>query len=862
MSVETPDQDDPLIGRALGGRYIIESLLAEGTFGAVYRAKLGRDDVAVKVLRPRHDDAETAEASRARFMREARIMASMDSPYAVRLYDCGEEPDGLIFIVQELIHGRSLEDLLRAEGAVSIGRAVEIATQVLQALQDAHGRGIVHRDINPTNIMMVLGPDGRETVRVLDFGIARVMQEDVQGHRITRAGITLGTPTYMSPEQIEQGDIGPATDIYAVGVLLYRLIEGELPFTGMSAIAIMQQHLEKPPPRAEHAPPGLQSVIARALAKRARDRYPHAGAMRAAIAPFAGAESAPVIRRPGKDDTPVFATAVIGVGGTEPPPLIEDSPPPPPRPRRRERRNNLVVFVAAGVLLAGSIGGLVALFSQEPTKPTAPVVAPPAASAVELRVGVVGPRGVLDPYGAPGTAAALALELGVERLVTLDAAGEPQPAAVGKWQIGPDRTTAVLTLADGVRFQPHPCLGEAARRVTEGDLAWSLRYARGRGALPSLAAAEPTAGGVKVTFGHPMPHPIAALSAVRLLPASIDECDDPRRFARPAGSGPYHFEGAADEGPMRLSASDDARFAAGRPERLVIDAIADGEAVGGVRGGRYDLVQVPIESALLTTPDAPALAQPAEGVGVVALTAPGTVRTVGLQFIGAGPQSALAVRRAVAAVLDRKALAEAAGGAWAPADRLLWPGALGYDAAIERPRLGADVASTTLAEAEGQLVIGATSELRSLGSAVVAAINDAGLPAVLNIVTAEQIEAAGDDAQLDAVLVATQWALVGDDPLAEVRLWAARARLGLEAPDETLLARVESAEREPDRAARGRLYAEAESRMLTQVPYVPLVRQPAGRAWAALLVGGRVAGRLTGAGSLAAALARLDLGGR
>ncbi len=845
MSVSTPDQDDPLIGRALGGRYIIESPLAEGAFGAVYRAKLGRDDVAVKVLRPRHDEGETAEASRARFMREARIMASMDSPYAVRLYDCGEEPDGLIFIVQELVHGRSLEDLLKAEGAVSVGRAVEIATQVLQALQDAHGRGIVHRDINPTNIMMVLGPDGRETVRVLDFGIARVMQEDAQGHRITRAGITLGTPTYMSPEQIEQGDIGPATDIYAVGVLLYRLIEGELPFQGMSAIAIMQQHLEKPPPRAEHAPPGLQTVIARALAKRGPDRYPHAGAMRAAIAPYAGAESAPVIRRPGKDDTPVFATAVIGVGGAEPPPLIEDDPPPPPR--RRERRSNLLVYVVAGVLIAGSIGALVALFSGDPKKPAAPVMPPSAVTSVELRVAVAGPRGVLDPYGERGTAAALALDLVVEPLVTLDAKGEPQPGAVGKWSIGPDRTSVELTLADGARFGAHPCLGDTARRVTDGDLAWSLRYARGRGALPTLAAAEPTSSGVKVTFGHPMPHPVAALAAVRLLPASIDECDDPRRFARPAGSGPYHFESAADDGPMRLAASDDPRFAAGRPDRLVIDAIADpAAAVGGVRGGRYDLVQVPTESPLIADPRAErlGLATPVEGIGVAALRPRGVARTVGLQFIGAGPQSAVEVRRAIAAVLDREALARAAGGAWAPAERLLWPGLLGYDPGLKPPRPAADAARQTLAEADGQLVIGTTSDQRALASAIVDAINEAGLPAVLNIVTAEQIEAAGGDAQLDAVVVAASHPLVGDDPLAEVRAWVDRARLGLEVPDEMIGARIEEAERALDRAARGRLYGEVEARILDRVPYVPLVRLPVERASAALLLGARVRDRM------------------
>lgn len=841
MSVSLSDDQDPLIGRALGGRYVIEAPLAKGTFGVVYRARIGRDAVAVKVLRPQHNDAETAEASRARFMREARIMASMDTPYAVRLFDCGEEPDGIVFIVQELIHGRSLEDLLTAEGALSVARAVEITTQVLQALQDAHGRGIVHRDINPSNVMMVLGPDGRESVRVLDFGIARVMQEDMAGHRITRAGLTLGTPTYMSPEQIEQAEIGPATDIYAVGVLLYRLIEGRLPFGGKSAIAIMQQHLESPPPRAEAAPPGLQTVIARALAKRPQDRFPHAGAMRAAIAPFAGAETAPVVRKRGGDDTPLFSTAIISSG-------TPDAPPPE---RVEERRTNWLLFVVAGVLLAGSVGALFALFGRSTDAPAPPVIAPPTAPPVELRVGWSGPRGISDPYGPADTAAALALDLAIERLVRLDDRGQPTPAAVARWTVSPDATTVDLTLADRVRFHPHPCVGDAGRPATAADLAWSLRYARLRGRFPALADAQTTADGVRLIYGHPMPHPLAALADVRLLPAGIDECDDPRRFARPIGSGPYRFEGPPADGPLRLVQSRDARFAAERgADALVIDLVdPDATAlIGAVQGGRHDLVRLPPDSPLVADPRAarPALRTPVDGIAVAAIPIGPALVGRGLQFIGAGPQSALPVRRAIAQALDRDALAATAADTFVPAGRLLTPGLLGYDPALTPLAPDPAAARAGLTGVAGApLMLGTTADDRALAGAIADRLSAAGLATVLNIVSAEQGETALDEGQLDALLVVTHAPLIGDDPLVEVQQWVERARRGLEVPDALLIARVEAAARTLDPTERAKLYAEAEVRMATLLPYLPLAHLPTDRPRALLLLGPRAAGLAT-----------------
>lgn len=290
-----PRKGDDILHRLIGGKYRIISLIGEGGFGAVYRAEqqpVGRI-VALKVIRGNaKDDAEL----RARFLREARSVARMQSPHIVTLYDYGEEPDGLLYGVFEFVDGRSLDRVITEDGALTVSQAVTWTIEVLEALSVAHDHGIVHRDLKPANIMIAKGSWGNQQARVLDFGIAKVV--DHEGDELnqtvaTRQGLILGTPHYMAPEQAHATDIDGRTDLYAVGILLYAMLSGRPPFDGKSAYSILEAHVTRPvqdvlvllPPA---VPEGLRQIIGKAMAKLPEQRWSSAREMAEALAPFVG----------------------------------------------------------------------------------------------------------------------------------------------------------------------------------------------------------------------------------------------------------------------------------------------------------------------------------------------------------------------------------------------------------------------------------------------------------------------------------------------------------------------------------------------------------------------------------------------
>jgi serine/threonine-protein kinase len=294
------------IGREVGGRYRILTKLGEGGMGAVYRAEqisLKRT-VALKVLRPEL----SADAGLVRrFNTEAELAAKLNHPNTVRLYDFGQDADGSLFIAMEYLEGRSLRQLLHKEGAMTPARALAIVDQVCASLGDAHGRGIVHRDLKPDNVMLVQVGRQAEAVRVLDFGIAKLRDEqgDMTQMPMTRAGDLLGTPQYMAPEQIRGETVDARTDVYALGAMLYEMVTGRLPFEAPSLMAILGKHLtELPVPphqrRPELAIPlELSMLILAALAKDPAARPPTMDAMAERLAalglvpPSSGVRSAP-----------------------------------------------------------------------------------------------------------------------------------------------------------------------------------------------------------------------------------------------------------------------------------------------------------------------------------------------------------------------------------------------------------------------------------------------------------------------------------------------------------------------------------------------------------------------------------------
>ncbi len=277
---------DELLGRTLSGKYAVLDVLGRGGMGFVYTAvqlPVGRR-VAVKVIRftPGQDNHEEL---RGRFFREARVMAQLGGPTTVRLYDYGEDDD-VLFMVLERVAGPSLRQVLRQTGAMEPTRAVKIAVQVLDALEEAHDLGLVHRDIKPPNILLASGPGGVEIAKVLDFGVAKVLDQGDEEEELTRTGMAVGTPKYMAPEQVRRTSVGPQTDLYALGVVLYEMLSGQTPFHGRSGFDVMTAHVsEKPPPLQSGAgiSNALSDVVMRSLEKDLAARFQTAADMRDAL---------------------------------------------------------------------------------------------------------------------------------------------------------------------------------------------------------------------------------------------------------------------------------------------------------------------------------------------------------------------------------------------------------------------------------------------------------------------------------------------------------------------------------------------------------------------------------------------------
>ncbi len=267
-----------LVGQVVADRYHILKKLGEGGMGAVYlgeHVKMGRKS-AIKVMAAAM--AQDPDAI-SRFNREASNASRISHPNVCQIYDFGETPDGLIYLAMEFIEGQSLKDVIEKDGALPVQRAASILKQSADALQAAHDLGIVHRDIKPDNIMVVQGRDGSDVVKVVDFGIARAVGGDEPGQKVTKTGLVVGTPEYMSPEQLSGDKLDGRSDIYSLALVLYRMLTGTLPFEADSAQEVMIKRLTDDPMPLDQArtdiayPPKLQLVMNVALARTPAERY-------------------------------------------------------------------------------------------------------------------------------------------------------------------------------------------------------------------------------------------------------------------------------------------------------------------------------------------------------------------------------------------------------------------------------------------------------------------------------------------------------------------------------------------------------------------------------------------------------------
>jgi serine/threonine-protein kinase len=283
----------PAVGDLVRGKYRIQRLIGDGGMGSVFEARheaLGTD-VALKFL---HTDLARRPGLAARFAREARVAASIQSPHVTRVNDVDSTEDGTPFIVMELLQGQSLAAVLAKEpnGRLTVDEAVDFGLQILAGLEAAHARGIVHRDLKPDNVFVTPSPGG-PVIKLFDFGIAKIRESKEFSRGLTHAGILMGTPEYMAPEQLySAAGVDHRADLYSLGVMLFEMLSGRLPAEGESAAAIVAQVQQGTATRLESLVPELPgelvSLVQHALAPDPEQRFESAFAMRQALARFAG----------------------------------------------------------------------------------------------------------------------------------------------------------------------------------------------------------------------------------------------------------------------------------------------------------------------------------------------------------------------------------------------------------------------------------------------------------------------------------------------------------------------------------------------------------------------------------------------
>ena len=271
-------KEDTYVGQTVAGRFLITEFIDRGGMGEVYlgvNEALGQK-VAIKFLNKRLTSDEQIVA---RFGNEAKSYAKVNHPHAVTLLDYGQHDDGALYIITEFVEGKPLSQTVKAAGPLSPVQVISIGQQCCDVLSAAHKQGVIHRDLKPDNIMLIPGPRARYAVKLLDFGIAKIAgEEDFR----TETGAVFGTPEFMSPEQARGEPAQPESDLYALGVILYYMCSGRLPFGGKNKFSVLNQHLNDPPMRPSKKAPQaaipatLEAVILKCLNKQTSERYRHA----------------------------------------------------------------------------------------------------------------------------------------------------------------------------------------------------------------------------------------------------------------------------------------------------------------------------------------------------------------------------------------------------------------------------------------------------------------------------------------------------------------------------------------------------------------------------------------------------------
>ncbi len=486
---------DPLLGRTLDGRYVIERVLGSGGMGLVYQARhamLGKA-LAIKVLK---HEVSRDEQVMARFRREAQSASAIGSPHICDVSDFGTLHDGSTYFVMELLDGPSLTAVLKQQRPMPTDRLLRVAAQLCDALGAAHERGIIHRDLKPDNVHLVRHGQRDDFVKVLDFGIAKVGGAN---SKLTRAGQVFGTPHYMSPEQCAGRDVDHRTDIYALGVMLYEMATGQVPFDADNLMGVLTKHVyeqpipprELPPPVS--IPPGLEAVILKCLTKQPEQRYQTMAELRADL------------------DLVAQGTTPQAVAQSVAPPASSSAYPPPvavgvPVEVPSRSRAGLVVLALLGLLGFGAAAFAVAFFVVlDPGEPVAVASGPapeqaPAPSPVEQTPEVAEappdpPAPAADP--APPEPAPTPAEPSTVRLITDPSGAEvytADGALIGNAPLDYPRPAAGESSEVSIRMPGYQDRSLTVSRLTAAEVTVRLERARvaSAGRRPQAAVPAPT----------------------------------------------------------------------------------------------------------------------------------------------------------------------------------------------------------------------------------------------------------------------------------------------------------------------------------------------------------------------------------
>ncbi len=442
---------DPMVGTTIDGRYVVVSLLGEGGMGHVYEVRHATLDkrFAMKVLR--RELARDQELS-GRFIDEAKATARVRHGNVVQIIDFGHMPDGIPYFVMELLVGQTLGQVIKSGGAIPARRAVRIIEQVASALEAAHEAGVVHRDLQPENVFLVGGMSGgraSDDVRVVDFGAAKI----IGSSRVTKQGIVFGTPHYMSPEQASGQPVDHRADIYALGIIMYEMFTGRVPFEADTYMGVLTQHMfVQPRPPSQVSPAArelgaLEEITMACLAKRPEERYASMKELLEAIHE--------VVQSRSEGRIEIARQSRPGSRPSKPPPSVKwkmaDELEPPSLAEMRvaidsvlpARRSAPWGWIASGAAALVVIGTAWALLGRSAAAPAAP--APMASSAAVLAA----PTSTIPPPPAPSA--------GVEFAA-------PPPS------IAPPPGTAVASAPPATPVAPRPAARRPPRPTSIDDV--------------------------------------------------------------------------------------------------------------------------------------------------------------------------------------------------------------------------------------------------------------------------------------------------------------------------------------------------------------------------------------------------------